>query len=235
MSRLDPTARTAPLFPDSSSQIITHALSVREPYGYLIAAGWKPVEIRSVGFPKNHPLPTWIAIHTSINRDEISDGYLMQDVASMSDDLYQIFDHQKWEDNPKHRMFACSEIIGAMRVVGSVPGDCEDESQLQIIRDAWSGRSDRCRTEIDPREWLSEEGHNWIIDDAVRFKNPIVCKGLLNVWRMPVKLAALTNVQFVESIKTGGIARDEAYGVPTVFDMPSSVDRKYRELYKCGA
>ena len=236
MSNWNHEEKTEQVLPDAAAvPPLTHALSIREPYACLVASGWKNCEVRSVPFPRNRTLPVWIAIHSSLSRDDVSDTATMTDLSCMSEGIFDIWDSQYWEDHPRHRLFSCSEIIGAMRVVASVKGDQPTEDHLQTIRDAWGGRSDRCRTDIDPREWLADDGWNWIIDDVYRFHNPIVCKGFLNVWAMRPELAKVVNAQMRKAVRTGGLNRDEAYGKAIIYECPKGIDKKTRELYAAGA
>lgn len=216
--------------PDSETdapQRITHALSIREPYAWLIAAGFKLAEIRSFPFPKKFTEPTWIAIHASLSRDELNDLDLEDYLLDLDAELAGIWNHEKWLEEG-NRLFACSEIIGAMRVNRSLQWDLEDDDapEWEQWADIAVRRSSRCQTGVNPGEFLDDEQHNWIIDDVYRFHRPIVCLGRLNVWSLGDKLEALANEEFHCAIRTGGLDRSEPLGKPHVHQMPKTADRK---------
>lgn len=206
---------------------LTHALSIREPYAWLLASGFKLAEIRSVPFPKKFTAPTWIAIHASLSRDELSDLDLADYLLNLDPELAAILDDEKWADK-RNRLFGCSEIIGAMRVNRSLKWDLDDDEapEWATWADIAVQRSERCQTGIDPAEFLDDEQHNWIIDDVVRFEQPIVCVGRLGVWPLGDTLGMLVNKQFSKAIKTGGLGRDAAIGKPIIFQQPKKTTRK---------
>lgn len=233
MTEWNPDDRSEQVRP-ITDPIITHALSVREPYAWLIAGGWKNVENRTFPYPSNRPLPAWVAIHASATRPTSDDDAENDELAEYHPDLNAACKSSYWRENPTHRVIGVSEIIGAMRVVQSINGKNYTPDEIADVQDAFSGRSDRCRHGHDPMDWLSDDCHNWIIDDVYRFKNPIVCKGFLNVWQMPIELAKTVNQQFRQAVKTGGLRFDQPYGPSLVHEMPKGVDKKIQNLYECG-
>jgi hypothetical protein len=144
-------------------------------------------------------------------------------------ELMLMFDDEKWDDN-KLRAFGESEIIGAVRFVGSFSG-CEmqtDEVMYRVI-DMIGNRHDRChRIGFHPLAfWSLEQGsHNWIIDDCVRFQQPIVSIGHLGVRKMPELLAKLVNKEFRKCRPDGvdGVDQSLEFGEPfgrqIVFQLP---------------
>lgn len=227
----NPDAVEDPLYPHTSP-VVTHALSIKEPYAWCVASGWKPVEVRSVPFPSNRTLPVWVAIHVSSDRSVLASDE-MGEVASYDDRIWDLWSDQSWDGGNK-RLFACSEIIGAMRIVGSVNGEDPTEEQIYMILAAWSGRSSRLRKSgCDPRDWVSDDGFNWIIDDVYRFRRPIVCKGALNVWAMNPELARFVNRELQRTIERG-TNECGSYEPALVYEMPKGADARLKKAYTMG-
>lgn len=214
---------------------ITHALSIREPYAWLIAAGFKLAEIRSVQFPKKFTEPTWIAIHASMSREECNDEDLNDYLNELDPELTGILWDDKWHDKDK-RLFGHSEIIGAMRVNHSfVPTENADDPCWERWADVMHSRSERCTTNLHPNEFMDFEGmHNWIIDDVYRFHNPIVSIGRLGVWPLGDILSKLVDAQFSKALGTGGIDRCDPIGKPIIYQMPKGATKRFYDVYPRG-
>jgi len=207
-------------------QKITHAITIREPFAWLVTAGFKLAEIRSVRFPKNHSLPFWVAVHASLSHENLQDQDLVFDLAEAHPEILEC-----WDGEDFGRQFGVSEIVGAARIVASVPGENPTEEQSAAVRNAYENRSERCRIEgWEPEEFLQDEANNWIIDDVYRFAQPIVCGGNLNVWSLQPGLVDLVNVQFANTIKTGGRKRREPSGKPIIFSTPKMSLKRQRDL-----
>lgn len=208
-------------------QKITHAVTIREPYAFLIASGFKLAEIRSVPFPSTHALPTWVAIHASLSADELRDPDLVNDLADAHPEILRC-----WMLPLDVRPFGVSEIVGAMRVVATCPGENATSEQLDRLADAYRNRSERCRIDgWQPDEFVSDDGHNWVIDDVYRFHNRIVCGGNLGVWSLKSPaLSMLVNKEFALAQKTGGLPRDGKPGKSIVYQLPKMPVKRQRQL-----
>jgi hypothetical protein len=210
---------------------ITHALSIREPYAYLIAAGFKNAEIRSFPFPKTIKTPAWIAIHASLSRAELNDQDVRDGLLDLDDELdLLVYEDETWAEE-KTRVFGHSEIIGAMRICMNLRADDTDDKWDQWY-EVMEGRSDRCTTAVDPLVWLDDEQNNWIIDDCLRFANPIVCPGRLNVWPLGTELESLVTAEFTRALADGGLSRSEPLGKPLIHEMPRSANQKLYTLFR---
>lgn len=208
---------------------ITHALSIREPFGYLITAGFKLAEIRSVPFPKKFVGPTWVAVHAAMSREELGDEDLSDYLVDLDEELGDIMMDERWGTDGR-RLFGYSEIIGAMRVNHSFVADDATEEQWDRWADAMHARSERCATGIEPNEFLDEQ-HNWIIDDVYRFQSPIVCIGRLGVWPLDRILSKLVNAEMAKAIKTGGAKRSDPVGKPVIYQMPKGAKKWFGRMY----
>src|SRR5690606_29571127 len=135
---------------------VTHALSVREPFGWALTTGFKTVENRTWAFPaRRHPLPAWIAIHTSLDMTDFYHDSL--DVIDVHPAVEEAF-----EDPRGHRFIGRSEIIGVVRVV-----DCVSTSDPEALESALGNleQSPRIFGGINPKEWIADsDGYAWLID-----------------------------------------------------------------------
>lgn len=193
---------------------IKYMLSVREPFAHLLVSGIKPVENRSVAFPKE--LPAWVAIHTSQSDDGYADMEELIELMSRHPDIRRSWDKPvDWDalkgvpDHALPRIFGRSEIIGAVRFVASVPYG--DEEFLKEPEEFFA--------DYDSPAMCGEFAcgpHCWIADKAVRFKHPIVTTGKLGVRPMDPVLHALVNATAGELLEDCA----DAYGRPVVHKMP---------------
>lgn len=203
-------------------------LSVREPYAHLLVSGIKTIENRSTPFPAKHKLPVWVAIHASQSLDAFAEvdeiGLLVVSDQRINAAWNKPFDEEKYKDVPVGkwpRIFGRSEIIGAVRVIGSVPYG-EDE----FIKDP----KEVFAAYPDPDsygDWAAGE-HCWVLDKAIRFKYPIVTIGKLGVRVMPPDLKAIVNVVARDSVLSDP---GDAYGKPIVHQLPK-LPKPELELYQ---
>lgn len=213
--------------------MIERALTIQEPFCWLIANGYKLAECRSVAFPKTLPRPSWVAIHASLSTDSLHDIDLLESVADLSPDIYATLDDPRWKFGGD-QAFGLSQIVGAMRVVDSVNGATATDAEMDRIAEAYEHRSERCVTDVDPAEFLSVDHHNWIIDDVYRFHRPIVCVGKLGVWSLEPALKALVNAEFAKCQKIGTLPRSEPLGKSIVFQLPKVKPAQKKALYGVG-
>jgi hypothetical protein len=214
---------------------IIHSLSVQEPWAFLLTSGIKLQEIRSVPFPKNIELPTWVAIHAPLSH-QLGDPELLWDICDLdasrnetfAGELTTMLDDPKWMESG-NRVFGESEIVGAVRFFGSFPGSVMDTDEtISLVFDLLTNRHDRCRRMFHPLAFHSSEPgcHNWMVDDCVRFHRPIVCLGHLGVRKMPDLLAKLVNKEFRKCRPDGVDGADdslefsEPLGKQIVFQLP---------------
>jgi len=210
--------------------MIDRALTIQEPYCWLISNGYKLAECRSVAFPKTLPKPCWVAIHASLSLESIRDTDLLEYVADLSPDIVNILDDPRWKWGGD-QAFGASQIVGAMRIVDSVNGETATAEEMDRIAQAYEHRSERCVTDVDPTEFLSRDHHNWIIDDVYRFHRPIVCVGKLGVWSLEPALKALVNQHFDYAVKNGPLPKEEPLGKSIVFQLPKVKPAMKKALY----
>jgi hypothetical protein len=210
--------------------IIERALTIQEPYCWLISNGYKLTECRSVAFPKTLPRPSWVAIHASLSTDSLHDRDLLEYVANISPEVLEILNDPRWKYGGD-QAFTLSQIVGAMRVVDSIHGECPSQEEIDRVKAAYDARSERCRTDVDPFEFLSDEHHNWIIDDVYRFHRPIVCVGKLGVWSLEPALKTIVNQQFNYAVKNGPLNRAEPLGKSIIFQLPKVKPSQKKALY----
>lgn len=199
--------------------LITHALSVQEPYAWLMVDGFKTNENRSRAFPGTHELPKWIAIHASTN-SLAGDYDLIEDICSLSKTLDTILDDKKWDDD-KNWLFCYAEIIGAVKVVDSIwvaEKDCEESIENagrwgDIVRES-TDKGRPFESDVDPMSWFSPGTHHWVLADRVRFRTTIRCRGRLGVWPMPPELQRMVH----QSMKERPLGRGESYEKTVEFE-----------------
>lgn len=193
---------------------ITKAITVREPWAWMLVTGQKMAEMRSRPFPSNIPLPIWVGVHASTGHD-FHDDSVMDGILSLSDDMWDILDHPRFKDKEgKNRIFGDGEFIGAVKIVDSIyltptDGPIEEDGTgmsqetkdaihqigavYRRIADDPTSATGRQTERIDMTTWFVEGRHHWIVGDAIRFADTVACRGALNVWNIPPKVADLVN------------------------------------------
>jgi hypothetical protein len=168
--------------------LIEHFMTVREPFAHLLVSGLKSLENRSTPFPKNIKLPVWVAVHASPDFSEFLYEETFDEICEIDPEIFEpIYDTDIGEGR---RFHGCSEIIGAVEIVGSVPysqADFESENPDSPFAKFPAPDS---RWAIPHSEWAAGP-HCWVINRAIRFAVPIVTLGVLGVRVMPSGLQAL--------------------------------------------
>ena len=200
---------------------IQHIMSVREPYAHLLAAGLKSIENRSINFPRNIPLPVWVAVHASPDTSWLDDTSWLEDVVGIDPDIfYPIYDTQL---EGKQRFHGFSEIIGAVEILGSVPYT-EDDYHSENPDAPFSGfPPPDSRWNIPRSDWAAGD-HCWIVGQSMRFRRPIVALGNLGVRVMPPELQKMV-AQSAQNLLTDPTG---FYESPVVYNMPKGLTAKQK-------
>ena len=177
---------------------VQFALTVRQPWAYLLAAGFKTVENRYWPIPKKIAPMQPIAIHSASKYDD-SDSSLVylegiwKRCPKAFDALENITEFgDRSEEEYCVDMMASSSIVGVMWCSHSVK--FENYGTSDAVRAGESPVSDDffnkpCGTGPSPETkhnvWLTTETNAWVVARACRFMQPIQIKGRLNVWGLP--------------------------------------------------
>lgn len=170
---------------------VTHAITILDPWAYLIAAGFKTVENRKWSSTFRGP----VAIHTSKSTRELERGY------ALSDELSQIHPaiHSAFNDNPRvglsavkdhpdAELFKPGAIIGVATVVDCIPFRPSADDPDDVFAQ-YQGRLGNPYGEIPIGEWASGR-FCFVLANPVRFRQPILTPGKLNFWQMSRGLAS---------------------------------------------
>ena len=139
---------------------IPRGISIKQPWAWLIAAGWKPVENRNQCFKYRGP----VALHASKTVDEnlfdpvnLYRAALNEKHGSLiaATDLWRVKGYfESWHDDyPENR----GAIIGVATIVG-------------------------CKHESDSR-WFTGP-HGLVMNNPVLFDTPIPWRGALGIWEL---------------------------------------------------
>jgi len=202
--------------------VVTHALTVREPWAWALTNGFKTVENRTWAFPaKRHPMPAWIAIHAGLSWEHLWEDAM--DMFALHPTLEQTMDDERGQ-----RFIGRSEIVGVVRVAGCV-NTADPDIAGTLSR--WEP-SPRQFGDIPIEHWIGGDGFAWVIDDCYRFRTPIVCIGRLNVWSMGDVLTGLVNRELAKSVaeQASGIDRGEVFRKSLVYQMPK-IPKKQQVYY----
>jgi hypothetical protein len=160
------------------------ALSVRQPWAWAIAAGYKPVENRTWKVDYQG----WIAIHAAISRVGFDDAdiwlqelhpdiekRLNDDQIAGDDDLLAIDNQLYW----------FGAIIGVAELAAVVPYDGTLPQIKALNRQA---EALGCRSVVPAHRW-AEGPYCWLLRNAIQFAEVIPCKGQTSLWTLPEELA----------------------------------------------
>ena len=195
------------------SEIITpnprpiQAISIRQPWAWAIINGFRPVELR-----------TWatnfrgtIAVHASQSRSDMTDmveSYLrnlhpMIDNAIMSSDAdaeagigsYPVIRGGR-PVNPTSQ-FHFGAIVGTVDIV-----DCLTIEEAFAMVEVPNRADGSPAARIHPMDWVDEDatGYVWLVQNAVKFANPIEARGKLSLFAMPPDLCDRVAAERASSI-----------------------------------
>lgn len=145
---------------------ITHGISIRQPWAWLIAAGWKDIENRSQHFKYRGA----VAIHASKTRAPLDERYialdlLLREITARSNAA----DFEEWEPVSKqfHSAVWDQEQAGAIIGVATIIG-CVHEDDLTLPRAS--------RWYFGP--------HGLLMSNPELFDEPIPWRGALGIWKL---------------------------------------------------
>jgi len=158
----------------------TRALSIAEPWAYLIAAGFKQLENR-----------TWrtdyrgtIAIHASKATRNCYDEQLIFEVCDLHPAIFKALDDERIDG--ENQILHLGAIIGTVDII-----DCVEYNGA-IDADEVFGRfnyltADGPAPELPVGAW-AEGPHCFVLANPRRFARPIACAGKLSLWSLSPEL-----------------------------------------------
>ncbi len=190
------------------------ALTVREPFASLIVMGLKPIENRTLAFPKAMPLPSTIAIHASTDDSTIGDDLVAVTADPFVDDAFS---------NPNWKMHTLGQeylyggtIIGLVDVIACVcVSEMTEDELTHAIDDAYPWLLGPKNPEARRSDWANGP-YCLVLDNPRRFRTGVVCRGQLNYWTIPGDKLSLVsesmnslldNAQDLPAAPVGGVAK----------------------------
>lgn len=177
----------------ANQSAITHAISIRQPWAHLIAAGLRPVDLRS--WPTD--FRGRIAIHASTSYSDMND-YVYNFLANLHP---SILDHLESYDadaeagigsdpvkrgkamNPASQ-FHFGAITGTVEIVDCLPVADAFET-IESPTKADGSDADY----VHPCDWVTtDSGYVWLLQNAILFAKPIPAKGKLRIFELPSDL-----------------------------------------------
>ncbi len=175
------------------------SITIREPFATAIALGAKCIENRSLPYPKSLPLPMTVAIHASNDEQTIVDD--ITDLANGVPWLHDVFDDHPGENRLDACVigkdyFYCQTIVGLVDIVACVRiddlidgTDITDEAELER-RLAEHGEPDDTMPDNKWSQWANGP-YCYLLRNARRFKQGIMTRGQLGLWRVPEDVQAM--------------------------------------------
>ncbi len=144
------------------------ALSIRQPWAYLVAHGYKPVENRN-----NWQQPRFrgeMAIHASqsITRKEHLDCVDFVVSCSLPGEI------------PPYQSYPLGMIVAVVDVVDIIPPRGEDESYQHAF----------FRCPEGARDWWDQDQSGILVANVRRLTPAVRCKGMLGLWTVPPEIEA---------------------------------------------
>lgn len=205
------------------------AISVRQPWAYLVASGVKDIENRTWKLPEAYKGET-ILIHTGAETDK---------------EPYMIFNDEQIEKIESVIMDVCSSYGMTSAIIGSVRfTDC-----FLNHSSVWAERTPGYSSCLNATLFKRKEGikpiYNWVCSDAVLFDKPILhVKGKLSFWDYEISAGDFFNRMkgvaayrriFCDKLYHGSptLINDDAMASETYFTDDIKVARSYgRYIYE---
>jgi hypothetical protein len=153
------------------------ALSIKQPWCWAIVNGSKRIENRT--WTTSHRGP--IAIHASLQWDK--GGERSQVVQSEWDQFVRHLPPMNCHHGPLRKSTAWMEF-GAVLAVADVVDVCTAKGDHTACR---------CGS-----TWAAPYQCHWKLDNVRRLREPVPCKGALQLWRLPEDVDAAVRVQLTE-------------------------------------
>lgn len=162
------------------TELITRALTIKQPFAWGISTSIKLVENRT--WPTNYR--GRIAIHASLDEyhlypsDEMYDSFWSVPAVFAADD---VDDGDEFDQSPITPPFTLGAIVGTAEIIGCVELDPIEtfESQVRALpgfQEQYGGT---------PITQFATGPYCFILANAERLLNPIPCRGKLNLWTIP--------------------------------------------------
>lgn len=186
---------------------ITQAISIRQPWAWAIISGFRSVELR-----------TWatsfrgtIAVHAGQSRSDMVDSVesFLRNLHPMIDDAILSADVNAEAGigsypvirggrpvNPASQ-FHFGAIIGTVDIV-----DCLTVAEASAMIEVPERADGSPAARIHPMDWVGEglDCYVWLLQNAVKFANPIEARGKLSLFTMPADLVELVAAERASSI-----------------------------------
>jgi hypothetical protein len=154
----------------------TRALSIAEPWAYLIAAGFKQIENR-----------TWrtdyrgtIAVHASKATRNCFDEQLIYEVCDLHPAIFKALDDERIDEG--HQILHLGAIIGTVDIIDCV--DYNGSIDADEVFDRFNYlTADGPAPELPVGAW-AEGPHCFVLANPRRFARPIACAGKLSLWSL---------------------------------------------------
>lgn len=202
---------------------IERALTICEPYAWLVSSGVKIIENRTWRPPADLPLPHRIAVHAGTSQRYIDpykgDGldtaeFLMGLHPEIANVISDKEDGGKYEESDyqegRRQLFTLGAIIGSVEIIGCVDFDPTTQDPDDVFLPS---RLPGLFPEIPPG-MFAEGPHCWLLASAHRYRQPIYCPGRLNLWKLsPAQQAAVAAAE-ADGLANGFSVFDELLATP---------------------
>lgn len=160
------------------TSLITHAISIRQPWAWAICSGFKTVENRT----RKTSYRGRVAIHASTAIPDLDAPEFHERLYHVHTDIFRALDHPSieygddYDVSPFH--FGC--IVGSVEIV-----DCVEFAEGMFDCPAGTGPT----PDLPHSVWAS--GPNCImLRNARRYRTPVYCRGQVALpWKLPPKVA----------------------------------------------
>ena len=165
----------------------TRALSIAEPWAYLIAAGFKQLENRTWRTDYRGPM----AIHAGKTRRNMFDEAGTLELCDLHPKIFAAFDDERIDD--EHPLFQFGAIIGVVDVIDCVAYDPRRDDPAELFDKFNCLAAGGVLTAGGPAPELpvaawAEGPYCWVLANPRRFAKPIACNGKLSLWSLPPEL-----------------------------------------------
>ena len=165
----------------ANAEGVLRALTIREPFATLVAAGIKKCETRVWPWPSNLQLPCTVAIHASNDDSYIGDDL---DKVVQAQDAWDLFNNPECKPAVIGKTFFYAQtIVGLVDVIASVR--VPEKATAKQLAALFSEHIEAAGCDVKQLVRWANSPYAFVLANARRFAQGIGVRGQMKVWSVP--------------------------------------------------